>query len=105
MQSDRIGISDSSDLKSVEATLRNAVAYLRENGLVEEIDEGLTQSGGGLKATILGKAIVTSSLSIDEGLFVYRELQRSMRAFILDDELVLLPFSLFISRNILISSI
>lgn len=73
----------------MQETLRNAVGYLRENGLVEEILEGLTQSGGGLQATILGKAIVTSALSIDEGLFVYRELQRSMRAFILDDELVL----------------
>jgi DNA polymerase theta len=82
------------DLGSVKETLKNAVVYLRENGLVEEILEGLTQSGGGLKATILGKAIVTSALSIDEGLFVYRELQRSMRAFILDDELVLPPLSL-----------
>lgn len=69
-------------------TLKKAVAFLCENELVEVIEEGLTQSGGDLKATILGKAIVTSALSIDEGLFVHRELQRSMRAFILDDELV-----------------
>ena len=73
----------------MQETLKKAVTFLCENELVEVIAEGLTQSGGGLKATILGKAIVTSALSIDEGLFVHRELQRSMRAFILDDELVL----------------
>ena len=72
----------------MQETLKKAVVFLCENELVEAITEGLTQSGGGLKATILGRAIVTSALSIDEGLFVHRELQRSMRAFILDDELV-----------------
>ena len=73
----------------MQETLKKAVTFLFDNELVEVITEGLTQYGGGLKATILGKAIVTSALSIDEGLFVHRELQRSMRAFILDDELVL----------------
>jgi DNA polymerase theta len=72
----------------VHEILRNAAAYLLENGLVEMISTGYTQAGGGLQATVLGKAVVASSLSTDEGLFVHRELQRSMRAFILDDELV-----------------
>jgi len=62
--------------------------FLTDNGLVEIVQEGYTQAGGALRATMLGKAIVTSALSIDEGLFVHRELQRSMRGFILDDELV-----------------
>ena len=62
--------------------------FLIDNGLVEVIQTGYTQAGGGLRATTLGRAMVTSALSIDEGLFVYRELQRSMRGFILDDELV-----------------
>lgn len=69
--------------------LRQATTYLHENGLVEAISDGFTQAGGALKVTTLGKAIVTSALSIDEGLFVHRELKRSMRGFILDDELVL----------------
>jgi len=68
--------------------LKRAATYLLENGLVEVIAEGFTQAGGGLTATTLGKAIITSALSVDEGLFVHRELERSMRAFILDDELV-----------------
>jgi len=62
--------------------------FLLDNGLVEMIKEGYTQAGGALRATTLGKAVVTSALSVDEGLFVYRDLQRSMRCFILDDELV-----------------
>lgn len=57
---------------------------------MEIIARGFTQDGGGIQATVLGKAIVASSLSTDEGLFVHRELQRSMRGFILDDELVTL---------------
>jgi len=71
--------------------LKRATEFLLESGLVEIITEGFTQSGGGLKPTTLGKAIVASALSIDEGLFVQRELRRSMRAFVLDDELVF-PF-------------
>ena len=76
----------------VDEVLRKATEYLIENGLAENIEQGFTQAGGGLKATTLGKAIVSAVLSIDEGLFVHRELERSMRKFILDDELVpLLP--------------
>jgi DNA polymerase theta len=83
--------ADIRDLDSVRVIMKSAAEYLIENGLVEAITEGFTQSGGGLKATILGKAIISSALSIDEGLFVYRELQRSLRGFILDDELVTAP--------------
>lgn len=68
---------------------------------MELIAEGFTQAGGALKATILGKAIITSALSIDEGLFVFRELQRSMRGFILDDELVF-RFKIKLTRQHLI---
>lgn len=76
------------DVMAVLEILRQAATYLHENGLVEAISDGFTQAGGALKVTTLGKAIVTSALSIDEGLFVHRELKRSMRGFILDDELV-----------------
>jgi hypothetical protein len=65
-----------------------AAKFLIDNGLVEVIEDGFTQAGGALRATTLGTAIITSALSIDEGLFVHRELQRSIRGFILDDELV-----------------
>ena len=68
--------------------LEKAADYLIEEKLVELIDTGFTQVGGALQATTLGKAVVASALSIDEGLFVHREFSRSMRCFILDDELV-----------------
>lgn len=76
------------DRGGVLGELQKAAEYLIEEKLVEPIDTGYTQAGGALQATTLGKAIVTSALSIEEGLFVHRELERSMRCFILDDELV-----------------
>ena len=72
--------------------LKSAANFLIENGLVEPITEGFSQAGGGLRATVLGKAIASSALSIEEGLFVHRELERSVRSFILDDELVFAYF-------------
>jgi len=81
----------SRDSSGVTEILRKAQEYLIENGLAENIEQGFTQAGGGLQPTTLGKAIVSAALSIDEGLFVHRELERSMRKFILDDELVI-PF-------------
>ena len=68
--------------------LEKAADYLIEEKLVESIDTGFTQVGGALQATTLGRAIVVSGLSIDDGLFVHREFSRSVRCFILDDELV-----------------
>jgi hypothetical protein len=74
----------------VHEVVARAAEVLIQNGLVELVETGYTQAGGALRATTLGRAVVTSALSIDEGLFVHRELQRSMRGFILDDELVLI---------------
>jgi len=79
----------SRDWSGVTEILRKAEEYLIENGLAANIEHGFTQAGGGLQSTTLGKAIVSAALSIDEGLFVHRELERSMRKFILDDELVI----------------
>ena len=81
--------------------MKRAAANLIENGLAEEITEGFTQAGGGLKSTVLGKAIVSSALSIDEALFVYRELERSMRGFVLDDELVQIAESLLTAQHLI----
>jgi replicative superfamily II helicase len=83
-----VTVVDCRDVDATLETLRRATTCLLENGLVEAIVDGFTQAGGALKPTTLGKAIVTSALSVDEGLFVHRELDRSMRSFILDDELV-----------------
>lgn len=42
------------------------------------------------KATQLGKAVVASSLEPEDGAFVHRELQRALRAFVMDGEMHLL---------------
>jgi replicative superfamily II helicase len=54
---------------------------LRENGLIEEVD-GLDYS-----ATLLGQAVVASSLAPEDGLFVHRELRRALQAFVMDGEM------------------
>lgn len=45
---------------------------------------------GACEATQLGKAIVASSLEPEDGAFVHRELQRALRAFVLDGEMHIL---------------
>ena len=54
---------------------------LKENGLIEEVD-GLDYS-----ATLLGQAVVASSLAPEDGLFVHRELRRALQAFVMDGEM------------------
>lgn len=61
----------------VEMTLKD----LLEAGLVEQ-----TQSCS-YQATRLGQAVVASSLAPEDGLFVHKELRKSLEAFVLDGEL------------------
>ena len=75
--------------EEVKVIVRNAVKYLLDNGLVEMITEGLTKEGGGLRPTALVKAVIPSAMSAEEGLFVFRELQRSTTCFNLAEDLVL----------------
>ena len=42
---------------------------------------------GAYEATLLGQAIVTSSLDPADGLFVHSELERALRAFVMDGEM------------------
>ncbi|KAF7871717.1 hypothetical protein EAF04_003824 [Stromatinia cepivora] len=69
---------DQEELRSmVEMTLKD----LLENKLVEQ-----TQSSS-YEATRLGQAVVASSLAPEDGLFVYKELRKSLEAFVLDGEM------------------
>lgn len=45
---------------------------------------------GNHQATQLGKAVVASSLEPEDGAFVHRELQRALRAFVMDGEMHIL---------------
>ncbi|KAK8083039.1 DEAD/DEAH box helicase [Apiospora saccharicola] len=64
----------------VEAGLKD----LSKMGFIEFDDSGNHQ------ATQLGKAVVASSLEPEDGAFVHRELQRALRAFVMDGELHIL---------------
>ena len=69
---------DQEELKSmVEITLKD----LLESELVEQ-----TESYS-YEATRLGQAVVASSLAPEDGLFVHKELRRSLEAFVLDCEM------------------
>ncbi|RAL66940.1 hypothetical protein DID88_007722 [Monilinia fructigena] len=69
---------DQGELTSmVEATLKD----LLENQLIEQ-----TQSYS-YEATRLGQAVVASSLSPEDGLFIHKELRKSLEAFVLDGEM------------------
>lgn len=42
---------------------------------------------GTYKATLLGQAIVASSLSVEDGIFVHAEFQRALQSFVMDGEM------------------
>lgn len=66
-------------LNMVKETLQGLVAM----GLVDQ-KEGIFQ------ATMLGQAIVASSLSPPDGVFIHRELSKAVQAFVLDGEMHIL---------------
>ncbi|KKY18403.1 putative dna-directed dna polymerase theta [Phaeomoniella chlamydospora] len=66
---------------NVLSTLRTTIRDLLEQNLVEVTETGSYQ------ATRLGQAIVASSLSPDDGIFVHDDLQRALKCFVMDSEL------------------
>lgn len=61
--------------------VKTAIEELRKDELIERGPD--TE----YSATLLGQAIVVSSLTPEDGLFVYRELRRAMQAFAMDGEM------------------
>lgn len=45
------------------------------------------QAESSYEATLLGKAIVASSIDPDDGLFIYGELKGALRAFVMDGDM------------------
>ncbi|KAI1768237.1 P-loop containing nucleoside triphosphate hydrolase protein [Hypoxylon sp. FL1150] len=59
-----------------------------ESSLQDLIEMGFIQSESDTyAATQLGKAVVASSLEPEDGAFVHREMQRALRAFVMDGEM------------------
>jgi hypothetical protein len=69
------------DRNELAQMVLSTVQELKETGLIDEI------IGSEYSATPLGQAIVTSSLTPEDGLFVHRELRKAMGAFVMDGEM------------------
>ncbi|TAQ89791.1 hypothetical protein B7494_g1900 [Chlorociboria aeruginascens] len=54
---------------------------LKQTGLVQE------DGASTFQATLLGEAIVMSSLTPEDGLFIHRELKKALQAFVMDGEM------------------
>lgn len=63
------------------AAVESAIDSLIADGLI------VAESAGAYKSTQLGQAIVAASLTPEDGLFVYDEIRRALRGFVLDGDL------------------
>ncbi|TVY20266.1 Helicase and polymerase-containing protein TEBICHI [Lachnellula arida] len=69
------------DSEELGVTISSTLDDLSETGLVQIID------GSTYAATTLGEAIVASSLTPEDGLFVHRELLKALQGFAMDSDL------------------
>ncbi|CAG9971672.1 unnamed protein product [Clonostachys byssicola] len=65
---------------------------LLDTGLKEvtELEFVVKDGYGGYSATQLGKAVVASALDPDDGVFIYEELSRALKAFVMDGDMHIL---------------
>ena len=71
----------SAEADSVEATVESSLQDLQAMGFVAR------DHFSDYQATRLGKAIVISALDPEDGIFIHRELERALKAFVLDGEM------------------
>lgn len=72
------------DIDKMNETVEASLSDLQDRGFVSIGDFS------NFEATQLGKAIVTSSLDPDDGVFIHNELKRALQAFVLDGEMHIL---------------
>lgn len=67
----------------------NSLVDLVTSTIEDLITSGLIalDSTGSYAATLLGQAIVASSLTPEDGIFLHSELQRALQAFVMDGEM------------------
>ncbi|GFF29920.1 DNA polymerase theta [Aspergillus udagawae] len=71
-------------------TVDKKIAYsIMDSSIQELIDEGLLifKEDESYAATKLGQAVVASAFAPEDGLFVYEELKRALRAFVMDGDM------------------
>jgi hypothetical protein len=71
----------SMDHDELAIVVRSTVKELEEKGLVKKA------AAREFAPTLLGQAIVASSLTPEDGLFVHTELRRALQAFVMDAEM------------------
>lgn len=69
---------------AIQEHVKSSLADLTDMGFI------VPDQFGGFEATQLGKAVVASALEPEDGAFVHRELQRALRAFVMDGEMHIL---------------
>ncbi|KAI0176300.1 P-loop containing nucleoside triphosphate hydrolase protein [Hypoxylon sp. FL1284] len=70
----------SSEPDIIESNVESSLRDLAEMGFIQSESDIYA-------ATQLGKAVVASSLELEDGAFVHREMQRALRAFVMDGEM------------------
>lgn len=68
----------------VHASLKSGLEELRDMGLVS------CDSFSSFAPTQLGKAIVAAAIDPDDGVFIHKELMKTLRAFVMDGEMHIL---------------
>ncbi|OLN88554.1 DNA polymerase theta [Colletotrichum chlorophyti] len=77
-------LSHSAPPETLRDCLETSLENLRTTGFIT------TDSCDNYQATKLGKAIVASALDPDDGVFIHRELERALQAFVMDGEMHIL---------------
>jgi replicative superfamily II helicase len=71
----------SAEPQSIQENVEASIADLQTMGFIEVGDDGDFQ------ATLLGKAVVASSLDPEDGIFIHNELKKALQAFVLDGDM------------------
>lgn len=69
------------DIEEVDDFVEASLSDLQSRAFIA------TDSSSSYQATLLGKAIVTSSLDPEDGVFIHKELKRALQAFVMDGEM------------------
>jgi len=69
------------DHQELEVMVESTIKQLLEIEAIRETDTG------SYEATLLGQAIVLASLTPEDGIFIHEDLQRALRAFVMDGEM------------------
>jgi len=71
----------SMDRQLLDALVQTTIEDLMASGMIA------VDGAGSYAATLLSQAIIASSLTPEDGMFIHGELQRALRAFVMDGEM------------------